>query len=294
MAWPGFYAPPPSSRERRWVEDAVGSGARVIRTERLGGGTASAVNAVLLRLGSGLEVRLVLRRHLRAEVLADEPDIAEREGRVLSLVASAGVPAPRLVAIDPTGTAVGVPAVLMTWVPGRLELQPRDVERWLRGFAELLPAIHAVDPGDVPLGRFELWEDPHAMSPPAWTRRRAAWERIYQVARAPFPAFRPTFIHRDYNPYNVLRRRGRAVAAVDWHNALLGPAPFDAAYLRVQLAADYGIDVARSFKRIYREITGEPVDPRWDAYGAFPATGDGNPGHRSDLDDYVAEIAAEL
>ena len=50
---------------------------------------------------------------------------------------------PVLLAVDPAGATAGVPAVLMSRLPGRVDWWPSDMDRWLRRLAGLLPRIHA-------------------------------------------------------------------------------------------------------------------------------------------------------
>src|SRR5207245_2875348 len=129
------------------------------------GGSSSAVHAVDVRRARGSVLRLVLRRHLLFSWLQEEPDLAEKEARNLQLVEQAGIAAPRLVAVDPNGAECDVPALLMTRIPGHLDLKPRDLETWLRRMAELLPPIHAIEPGPFRVQRWEIWDDLREMSP---------------------------------------------------------------------------------------------------------------------------------
>ena len=94
----------------------------------------------------------MLRRYVRADWLEEEPDLAEHEARVLALLASSDVDAPRLVAVDPNGEQCDVPAVLMTRLPGRIRWTPRDVDGFLTGLVDAMLTIHAVDvPASVPI-----------------------------------------------------------------------------------------------------------------------------------------------
>jgi aminoglycoside phosphotransferase (APT) family kinase protein len=63
----------------------------------------------------------VLRHYVRPELNAEEPEIAEREALALHAARRAGVPTPALPATDPTGSEAGVPAVLMTRLPGKVD-----------------------------------------------------------------------------------------------------------------------------------------------------------------------------
>src|SRR5262249_6417363 len=94
-----------------------------------------------------------LRGYVRRELNLEEPDMADHEARALRFVAHLDVPTPELLAADTSGDEAGVPAVLMSWLPGSVRWWPPDTERWLTGLAALLPVIHAgtlPPPGTIP------------------------------------------------------------------------------------------------------------------------------------------------
>src|SRR4051794_8899012 len=115
---------PVPERALRWVAAAIGAGARVRASEALEGGTSSAVHGLSVQAGDGRVHELVLRRFVREDWLAEEPDVAAREAMALQLVADRDLPTPRLVAVDVDGGVVGVPAVLVKKVGGRVERGP--------------------------------------------------------------------------------------------------------------------------------------------------------------------------
>lgn len=275
------------------METSIGRGARVIRARRLGGGSSSAVHAVDVRKRGGSVVRLVLRRHLLFEFLRDEPDVAEKEARNLQLVAKAGIAAPRLVAVDPNGAECDVPAVLMTRMRGHLELIPRDLDRWLRHMAELLPPIHAIDPGSTPVQQWEIWDDIRNSAPPSWSRRKGEWKRLIEIANGRWPKYRPTFVHRDFQHYNVLWSRSRPSAVLDWINASMGPAELDFGHFRYNLLAELGFDAAERFRKVYCEVTGDEPDPFWEALN-FGRHWTRAPRNRQDVDRYVSALVSRL
>jgi aminoglycoside phosphotransferase (APT) family kinase protein len=250
----------------RWVADAVGPGARVRDVHPLEGGTSSAVHAVRVESPAGRDHRLVLRRFVRADWLAEEPDLADREATAMALVADATVPAPRLVAVDPHGDAAGVPAVLMTRLLGRIDWAPPDLDRFLRALAETLPAIHAVGaPAGVALPAYA----PYPMEihrPPAWASRPEAWRRGFDVLEGPPPSSERILIHRDYHPGNVLWHRDEVSGVVDWVNTSLGSPWADVGHCRVNLAEPFGQAAAERFLDLYRAASGrrDAYHPYWD------------------------------
>ena len=259
---------------------------------RLGGGTASAMHAVDVRRGQSV-LRLALRRYVAFPVLEEEPDAPEREARNLQLVEKAGIAAPRLVAVDATGLECDVPAVLMTRLSGHLELQPRDMEGWLRRMAELLPPIHAVDVTNASLAHWEVWDDLRNTNVPQWSSHRESWRRLIEIVRGPWPDYKPRFVHHDFQHYNVLWSRLRPTGVVDWMSSGLGPVELDYGHFRHNLVLHFGYGAAERFAKHYREVSGEEPNPFWEAL-TLPAAWAKTQKQREALDEYVASLVAAL
>jgi aminoglycoside phosphotransferase (APT) family kinase protein len=236
---------------------------------------------------------LVLKRYVRNHILDDEPWLIENEANCLRLLGKTSVPAPQLVAVDLDGRECDVPAVLMTGMPGRLVLRPPNLDVWLRGMAELLPAIHAVDPGPTAVRAWEIWDDIRDMRPPPWTRNPESWQALINAARRPWPKYTPTFVHRDFQQYNVLWQGGRPSAVVDWMNASVGPMELDFNQFRYNLLGEFGFDVAQRFLQIYRQVTGHEPNPFWEALN-FANLGPVMPQQIDDYDAYVQSLLAQL
>lgn len=251
------------------------------------------MHAVDVRLASGSLVKLALRRHLLFRWLEEEPDIAEREARNLQLVENAGIAAPRLVAVDADGAECDVPAVLMTRLGGHLDLEPRYLELWLRRMAELLPPIHAIDPGVGNVKEWQLWDDLREAQPPEWSHNLKDWEKLIDIVRRPWPDYTPRFVHRDFQHYNVLWSRGRPTGLVDWVNASIGPVELDFGHFRHNLLTDFGYDVAERFADLYRAVIGEEPNPFWEAL-TLDARWAKTPAQREATDVYVASLVSKL
>lgn len=239
---------------------------------------------VVERRGGGRE-RVVLRRYVRADWLAREPDLAPREARALRLAGLAAVATPELIAVDESGSECDVPAVLMSRVAGRVRMDPPELDGWLRQMAEVLPAIHAVDDDEVAeLQGYQTWADLDGLAAPRWTREAAAWAAVIALARGPRPRVRQRFIHRDYHPMNVLWSRGRLSGVVDWTNASVGPPGNDVAWCRQNLVASHGLKAAERFRAAYESVAGEEQHPVWDALGVIEMLPGGDP-HVAQLHD---------
>lgn len=249
-----------------WVAAQIRSGARVTRVRRLRGASNAEVRALDVTTRDGAHHRLVLRRFVDAEWLAREADLATREAHVLRAIAGCGLPAPELVAVDPDGSeSGGVPSVLTTRLRGRIDLAPRDPDRWLRELARVLRSVHAAPVDLAALRPYRRYHESDALAPPAWSRRPDAWARAIEIVEAGAPSDGPTvLVHRDYHPLNALWARGRLTGLVDWVEASRGAPGADVGHCRTNLGILGGLGAADAFAR---EYGGEP-DPYWDLASA--------------------------
>jgi aminoglycoside phosphotransferase (APT) family kinase protein len=255
----------PPARALRWAESAIGRGARTFAVRALDGGTSSAIHALDICPSSGAVRRLVLRRFVRDDWLAEEPEAPCREAAALELVRDCFLPTPRLVAFDPDGTEAGVPALLMTRVRGRVEWYPADLEPYLERLAGALPAIHAVAPPfDSRIPEYDPYEL-RLSGPPPSSRRPEIWSHAIEVFERPPPSDERRFIHRDYHPGNILWLGGELVGVVDWVHASIGSPDADAGYCRGNLADWFGLEAADRFLELYLAASGRSgYHPYWD------------------------------
>ena len=237
---------------------AVRLGGRVVSARALHGGMSSAVHLITVERSGGEREQAVLRRYVRPDPA--EPDPAACEARALRLAEAADVPTPALLAVDPDGTRAGVPALLMTRLPGRVDWWPSDLDRWLDRLAGLLPRIHgtALPPG-VTMPRFAPYRQ-DSYRPPGWARYPRVWERAVEISRGSAPDLPAVLLHRDFHPGNVLWCRGRVSGLVDWLGACAGPAPADVAHCRVNLLA-MGIEVTERFTVSWERVAGTAYHP---------------------------------
>lgn len=165
---------------------------------------------------------------------------AAHEAFVLEQLQQTPVPAPEVL-------AVGDGMLLMTRMPGRVDLQPRDPESWIRQLAAMLPVIHALP---IDGGPFEPWID----------LARADDQHLAAIA-ADASVEEQCFIHRDYQHFNVLWSRGQLTSVVDWTWASNGHPDVDTGHCRINLALLYSVEVAERFRLAYEAEAGRAVDP---------------------------------
>jgi aminoglycoside phosphotransferase (APT) family kinase protein len=250
-----------SESARNWLAAATGVVAGELVLRRLAGSTSSSI--VLVESRSAPSARCVLRVLDNQRWLEQEPDLAEHEASALRELARAGLRGPELIAYGGREAGFGAPVVLMSFVAGRVELVPDDLDGWLSALAAELVRIH--DHTAEGFGwHHRTWLDRRALAPPAWAREPELWRRAIERVRAPPPAARPVFLHRDYHPTNVLWQGHAVRGVVDWINACRGPAGVDIAHCSTNLTSLYGPTAAERFLEAYRAHGGAEHDPYWD------------------------------
>ena len=262
---------------------------------------------VLTLLQGAQPRRLVLRRFVREDWLAREPDLARHEAAALRLLEGSQLPVPRLIAVDEDGSSAGAPSVLMTWLPGRVQLQLRDLDSWLAQMAALLPQLHALQPATAQFPWvYAPYTQPRDIRVPEWAARSQAWAAIIELARGPRPRAPESLIHRDYHPANLLWFRGRITGIVDWVNACRGPTGVDIGHCRRNLAIIHGVAVADRF--LEHCLDWADYNPYWDilslldaeldtpVYSGWLALGAGltRATAHTRLDEYAASLEARL
>lgn len=274
-----------------WALRALGPAAELLRVKLIQNNGHVVLHAIEIE-NRGVRRKLILRRYIDLDWLRQEPDLAEREAKVLQLLEDApGLRTPKLVAVDPHGKELGWPTVLMTRLPGREQWKPPSIER----FAAVGPAIHGVQVPST-FRPYRSYYDFTTIEPPPWTTQPKLWERAFAVAAQARPEdARRCFIHRDHHAGNVLWAYGNVTGVVDWVEACLGPPAIDFARARLNLAAQMGVSAARR----YAKCSGIAVDPVWDIVDACdcgrgtngPLPG-ANPG--PGLEAFVADALSEL
>jgi aminoglycoside phosphotransferase (APT) family kinase protein len=230
----------------------------------LSGGIVSSVHGLSILDANGLRHRIVVRRYMGVDQKAWGSSAIRQEAAVLSALERSGLPAPRLLDADPDGLRAGVPAIVMSRVPGRIHLTPSDPESWLRQMAALLPRIHALSVKAAP---FEPWFDASQLEPPPAARNVSIWRRAIDFVSMAPPKYVPHFIHRDYQHFNLLWTRERLSGVVDWCFASNGPADADAAHCRLNLTVLFSASWAERFRLAYEAESGRSLDPWWDIAG---------------------------
>lgn len=201
-------------------------------------------------------------RHYILKWFTWEPFIAESRSRVeheaqgLDAAHRAGVPAPSLVAIDPTGTATGHPAILMSSIRGASFPRPRT---WPDLAAAAAVQLHE---SGVAVHRDHVLYNPDPFAPD-WAEDGSVWEAAIAAAADATPE-RHAVIHRDLHRWNMLWSEGRLSGIVDWLSVSNGPVGEDIGRVWVNEVLEGDPDEGSAFRAAYRRRAAREWDARWE------------------------------
>ncbi|KAA6213389.1 aminoglycoside phosphotransferase family protein [Streptomyces albofaciens JCM 4342] len=247
-----------------WVNRHLEAGERVVGAEVLHGGiTAETRRLTIGRRGGGTR-DLVLRTFVDPYYVGHAEDWLHREADALTLLSGTGVPAPGLVAVDPAAAHCEYPSLLMTHLEGRTVLEDEGLETRLPLLARQLVAIHAVRPVERPREYVALTTADTVVTPKG--ADAAVWAAAIDVIRRPAPPYEGRFLHRDFQPGNVLfevpptgAADARITGVVDWAQPSWGPADLDVAHCSTVLALLHGPAWGLRFAEAYEEAGGVPA-----------------------------------
>ncbi|MBA3868844.1 MAG: aminoglycoside phosphotransferase family protein [Anaerolineae bacterium] len=170
----------------------------------------------------------------------EQAAMAEKEQRVMSIAAQAGIPVPDTIR---HGLWEGRPAFLVSWVDGKtlsaeLGAHPYRVWQLGRAFGQMQASIHRIPaPADMDTRAWIEW----AGDEPALK------QRLYDL-----PSRKNQLLHLDYHPLNVMTDGQQINGVLDWVNAQVG---------------DPRADFARTFAILRIEPYGPHGDPFWLSIG---------------------------
>ncbi|MGW6909646.1 phosphotransferase family protein [Streptomyces sp. NPDC054940] len=233
-------------------------GERIVGTEALHGGITAEMRRLTIGTRDGGTRHLVLRTFVDVE---HAEDWLHREAGALALLAGTGVPAPGLVAVDPTAAHGAYPSLLMTHLAGRTVLDDEGLEARVPLLARQLVAIHALRPAERPREYVALTTADTVVTPKG--ADAAAWAAAIDVIRRPAPPYEGRFLHRDFHPGNVLfdvppssPAGARITGVVDWAATSWGPVDLDVAHCSTNLALLHGPAWGQRFAEAYEEAGG--------------------------------------
>ncbi|GCD95891.1 phosphotransferase family protein [Embleya hyalina] len=247
-----------------WVSRHLEAGEHVVGAEVLHGGLSAEMRGLTIGTRGGGTRDLVLRTYVD---VADAEDRLDRETGALSLLPGTGVPAPGLVAVDPTAAHCEYPSLLMTRLTGRTVLDDEALELRVTLLARQLVAIHALRPAERPREYVALTTADTVVIPKG--ADTMVWAAAVDIIRKPPPPREGRFLHRDFQPGNVLfdippakPADARITGVVDWATTSWGPTDLDVAHCSVNLALLHGPAWGLRFPEAYEQAGGvRAADP---------------------------------
>ena len=249
----------PSLEALSWAVSSLGDGGKLVSVRPLVGGISSAVHGLVIENRHGGRSRVVMRRWLEPET----ESLVKREAAALTGLAATGIPAPALVAADPSGDNAGCPALLMEWLPGQVDLAPRDPQRWLGALAHVGAQIHEAQI-EVPPYEDGINLSGLASNSFAWSTRPDAWKHARGLLSGETAPSNDVFLHADFQHFNALWSRRQLSGIVDWPFAAIGPRELDTGRCRLNLAVLFSVDWAETFRHAYEAEAGVALDPWWE------------------------------
>jgi aminoglycoside phosphotransferase (APT) family kinase protein len=195
-----------------------------------------------------------------AKLYRDGDGTAPLEWGRLEFAQRVTAPVPEPIAADLESVWFGRPAVVMSWLPGRPDVTPKDADSWVAALAQTLIQLHetALDGAAGALTPFppvEAWlpegGEHHPLTKPAVS---AVTARLSSLSSE------RVFTHGDFHPGNVLWHRGRISGVVDWSAARLGARWSEVAYCRAVVCLLLGPDVADRLADAYSDLVGDTSD----------------------------------
>jgi aminoglycoside phosphotransferase (APT) family kinase protein len=241
-----------------------------VRTHRLTGGLGCRSDVLDIERAGGKREKVTLRRFVRRHHVFSTPEHVTHEFEVLRLVERAGIPAPRPILLDADGEHFGVPAMVISYLPGRPLFPTTDIAAWTEGLARILLKLHAVTPDRFDLSwlhvqlrdgireRIDEWQA-EASADPLAAEMLAALDS--ELDGIDFSG--PTLVHDDFWSGNTVAYRGRITGIIDWTSAEVGDPRTDVAECRIDMVLSHGIEVADAFRKDYERLAGRPLDDLW-------------------------------
>jgi len=288
-----------------WMRDHVERFRGPITVEQFRGGQSNPTFRVSSPSGR------YVRRRKPAGKLLPSAHAVDREHRIMTALASTGVPVPRTYGLCEDEGVIGSAFFVMDFVDGRIwwdgtlpGMQPRQRREIYEEMNRVIAALHKVDYAAVGLGDYGKPGNYFERQVARWTKQYRASEtetieamdRLIDWLPANIPpGDETTIVHGDFRLDNTIFHptEPRIIAVLDWELSTLGHPLADFAYHCMSWHieqggpfrglgnidhAAFGIPTESEYVAMYcRRMGRAPIDPRaWNfylAYNLFRAAG---------------------
>ena len=220
----------------------------------------------------------------------DAHDKSAREFHGMSQLHKAGYPVPQVLILERGNSPFGKPFVIMEKIEGQvlwpiLSRSPEEKQRELLTlFCELFVQLHTLDWQPFDRKRSDAQDrpfvhngarydtgDPYAFVDRQLGEWRLALEGFPQVGflpvlewlearRAQVPCLRPSLIHWDYHPGNVLLRDDGSTVVIDWTQVEISDPRFDLAWTLLLVGSHESMEWRAFILREYERLAGARVE----------------------------------
>ncbi len=253
------------------VVDRAVPGSQLVAARPLEGGMSAHVTALDVVLPGGGNRTWVVRRHGPVD-LAQNPDVAEDEYRLLGVTTAAGLLTPAPIYLDETREVFPTPYLVLEHLAGETVFSPENPVDCAVQMAEQLVDIHGItckshdltylrDQAAVNIK--DIGTKPTCLDNAIG---EAAIRRLLVSIWPPPGGNEPTLVHGDYWPGNILWQDGRLVGIIDWEDAQFGEPLADVASCRLELLWMFGEESMRCFTQAYERSSQLDLRnlPYWD------------------------------
>ena len=252
----------------------------VIKIERLHGGIDNQVFLINLLNAQKASEKIILK--LRRKELSDiEPNAYGKQYKLLSMLYEAGLPVQLPLWYDTIGELFGTQAIALSYLDGNPTLSPINKVTWVKQLGEALAKIHCFDISKYDMSFLTSRDketecllsnapekkiiEEHPNGKVMWDILNKNWFEIKKEPR--------TLIHQDYHPGNIIFNKNTLSGVIDWDGASIGHPTYDVSHNRVDLAMQFGQDVADLFLEAYEKAIGYKLKEIffWDIHRAWAA-----------------------
>ncbi|BAC12447.1 hypothetical protein [Oceanobacillus iheyensis HTE831] len=250
-----------------WVLEYFPKGSFITNINCLKGSTTSTLVGITIEHPDKTESQVVLKQYNKPEAVGKSEAITSVENEANSLIVANSLRgnSPKLIGTDKYGDISEYPLLLMSKLPGAVDLHPDSISTWIEKLAITLVEIHQNDIKDFSSKHFR-YQQSDDLNIPVWSQYPEVWKALIEIAKQPEPMYDPIFIHRDFHPVNVLWQDGEVAGVVDWTNGCIGHAGIDLGHCRWNLAMIFGVEEADIFLQYYIKQAGNrfKYDMYWD------------------------------
>jgi aminoglycoside phosphotransferase (APT) family kinase protein len=259
---------------------AIDPAYRLLGTEPLSGGLATETTALAVGTPGGAR-HFVVRRHGPRD-LANNPDIAAQEFRLLRLLAAERIAVPPPIHLDCRCGIFPTPCLVVGYVEGVTASDAAPPAELADAIADYLATLHRIDGNRTDLAFMPQVEGRLAAivaRTPATPDETLSESRIRTALATALPLVarnNPTVLHGDIWPGNLIWCDGAIAAAIDWEDSAVGDPLADLGNARFELAWSIGAEYAdRLTERYHALMPGIALDdlPVWDLHAAIGPTG---------------------